>query len=631
MITKNYSIGFERVGIDTGKVRNKKSACPKCDEQKKRHGDKPLFVSLETGHYKCHRCDFSGRVDSNDWIRGKKDKPEEEIQVTDHERIAIAKHSKNQFKPFILSPLNDQGLRYLKSRGISEKTATGAKIGQKGNTLVFNYYLNGKIVNSKYRTAGIEKKMWQHANAPKRVLYGIDNVKSSDKVIICEGELDALSFHEIGELCAVSVSQGAPNAGSNIGTKLQCLENCAKLLQGKKEIIIAVDNDANGLYLEEVLFNRFGKDRCKVVKYPKGCKDANDVLVKLGAEKLKECLKAAQYVPIDGVTDLGSVKDRMRQIKKNGVQKGFNIGIQPLADHFSFYKGWWNLYTGIPNSGKSEYVLFLMLCMSAKYGWKWAVFSPEHWPAEDFYTDVIEKFTGNGLDYIEDKDFELSMKFVEEHFYFVYFDAEDGKKNAVNNRSNIVNSIKQLTLSVGIDGFLIDPYNQLVKDSSDPKGERTDQELERSLGLIDRLCKTHNLCGNIVAHPRTIYKEQGELDYKCPTAYQVSGGAMWYNKAYTITAVHRPFNQSDKSNTSVLIDIQKIKSHKRAGTPAPVNMQFSHGWYIGEFEQRGQSALFGAFEKYKASLNEGTQTKAFEVPETKQEEPDFDYHSQAPF
>ena len=617
MITKNYSIGFEKIGVDVDKLKGKKARCPQCDAQKHRPNDYPLFVGVESGIYKCHRCSFNGRVDSNDWINGKKNKPDEELQVTDFERKAIAQHSKNPCKPFIHSFLNDQGFRYLKSRGISEKVAIAAKIAQKGNTLAFNYYLDAQVVNSKYRVASDEKKMWQHQNAPKRVLYGIDNVKHSDKVIICEGEIDALSFHEIGVNYAVSVSQGAPNAGSNIGTKLQCLENCAKLLQDKKEVIIAVDNDANGLYLEEVLFNRFGKDKCKVVRYPKDCKDANDVLVKFGPDKLKECLKDAKYVPIDGVTNLGSVKDRMRHMKKHGVKKGLDIGIAPLADHFSFYKGWWNLYTGIPNSGKSEYVLFLMLCMSVKYGWKWAVFSPEHWPAEDFYTDVIEKFTGNGLDFIDDKgvnsDFEISMKFVEEHFYFVYFDAEEGKKNAINNRTNIIDSIKQLTLSVGIDGFLIDPYNQLVKDSSDPKGERTDQELERSLGLIDRLCKTHNLCGNIVAHPRTIYKEQGELDYKCPTAYQVSGGAMWYNKAYTITAVHRPFNQSDKSNTDVIIDIQKIKSHKRAGTPAPVNMQFSHGWYIGEFEGRQQSALAGAFDLYKAKLNEGTQKTVFDL------------------
>jgi twinkle protein len=626
MITRNYSIGFERVGIDIDKVRNRSTTCPQCSHSRKKRNDRCLSVNLQTGHYTCNHCDFKGRVDSNDWIKGKKDKPEEEIQITDFERKAIAQHSKNQCKPFILSPLNDQGLRYLKSRGISEKTAKGAKIAQKGNTLAFNYYLNGQIVNAKYRIASEEKKMWQHANAPKRVLYGIDNVKHSDKVVICEGEIDALSFYEIGINYAVSVSQGAPNAGSSIGTKLQCLENCAELLKDKKEIIIAVDNDANGLYLEEVLFNRFGKDRCKVVKYPKGCKDANDVLVKLGPEKLKECLTAAKFVPIDGVTVLGSVKDRMRQIKKHGVQKGFDIGIQPLADHFSFYKGWWNLYTGIPNSGKSEYVLFLMLCMSAKYGWKWAVFSPEHWPAEDFYTDVIEKFTGDRLDFIEDSDFEISMKFVEDHFYFVYFDAEDGN-NAINSTDNVIESIKQLALSVGIDGFMIDPFNQLTKGSNEPSNERTDQYLERVLGKIDRLCKTHNFCGNIVAHPRTIYKEQGELDYKCPTAYQVSGGAMWYNKAYTITAVHRPFNQSDKSNTSVIIDIQKIKSHKRAGTPAPVNMQFSHGWYIGEFEERTQGALFGAFDRYKARLNQGQQVNAFED----QEKDDDYYYSQVPF
>lgn len=627
-LNRKYSIGFEKIGIDIDKVRNKTTTCPKCSDSRKKRNVRCLSVNLDTGHYTCHHCDFRGRVDSNEWLMKQQDKQEAEtqLQVTDFERKAIAKHSQKQMKPFITSPINDQGFKYLDSRGISENTAKAAKIAQKGQTLVFNYYLGGRIVNAKYRAIG-EKKMWQHGEAPKRVLWGIDNVKGCDRVIICEGEMDALSFYEIGETCAVSVSQGAPNTGSNVGTKLRCLDNCAEQLRDKKEIIIAVDNDANGVYLESILVSRFGPSKCKVVKYPQGCKDANDVLSKFGPDRLKECLVKAEPVPIDGVITVGSVRQKMRNIKKHGVQKGLDIGIPVLADHFSFYKGWWNLYTGIPNSGKSEYVMYIMLCMSVRYGWKWAVFSPEHWPAEDFYLDVVEKFNGNRLTFIDDIDFELSMDFVEEHFFFVYHGEDEDetktdeqrgyKKQKENTRANIMQSIKELCFSRGIDGFLIDPYNQMVKDSSDPRGERTDQELERALGQVDRLCKTHNLCGNVVAHPRTMYKDNNEMDYKCPTAYQISGGAMWYNKAYTITSVHRPFNQSNKDDKSVIIDVQKVKSHKRAGRPASVNMKFSHGWYIGEFEDREQASLYGAFEKYKASINEGEQSEfSYDPPES---------------
>lgn len=616
MSLRNYSIGFERIGIDVDKVRSNATTCPKCSHRRKKRHDRCLSVNLSTGHYTCNHCDFKGRVDCNEWIRKQESNfynpnKSEEIQMTDFDRQAIAQYIKAQPKPFTETPINDNGLAYLKSRGISEQAAMKAKLAQKGDAIVFNYYYQGKIINAKYRSTR-EKKMWQHQNAPKRMLWGIDNVigDNTDSVIICEGEIDVLSFYEIGEYTALSVSQGAPNAGGLVGQKLKCLENCAEILEGKKEIIVAVDNDANGLYLEKVLCDRFGKDKCRVVRYPDGCKDANDVLVQHGAEGLRKCLNDAERVPIEGVTRLKSVRERMMEIKRNGVRKGYDIGIKALSDHYSFYKGWWNLFTGIPNSGKSEYVLYLMLCMSYKYGWKWAVFSPEHWPAEDFYMDVIEKFTGNRTDYIDDADFKLAMDFVEQHFFFVYYEADDGEnsEDMVNSTKNVVQSIKRLVLSEGVDGFLIDPFNQLTKGSDEPTNERMDQHLERVLGLIDRLCKTHNLCGNIVAHPRTMYKESGEEDYRCPTAYQIAGGAMWYNKAYTITAVHRIFNQSDKTNKAMLIDIQKIKSHKRAGKPAPVNMKFEHGWYVGENEERSDAALYGAFAAYRSKRINGTQS-----------------------
>lgn len=607
MISRNYSIGFEQIGIDIDKVRGKKSRCPKCDERKHRPNDRPLFVALDTGRYKCHRCDFHGRVDSNEWIRkGKSQTKEESLQVTDFEKQAIAKHvEKVKVKPFCTKPLSDRAYDYLRSRQISKETAQMCKLAQKtgynGDQIVFNYYDDGKIVNAKYRYID-EKRFTQHKNAPKRVMWMVDEIKNRGNVIICEGEMDVLSWYEVGECYAVSVSQGAPNAGNTVGSKLKCVENAVEYLMDKQEIYISVDNDANGRYLEQLLVNKLGKDRCKIISYPQECKDANDVLMKYGKDALLQCKKNAKGIPVEGVTRVDDIRSRLVDIKRRGVQKGLPLGIKCLKDHFSFYKGWWNLYTGIPNSGKSEYVLFLMLCMSIQHGWKWAVFSPEHFPSEDFYIDAIEKFTGDRVSYIQDNDFKLAMDFINDHFFYVYFDAEDGS-TAINSAEHVLNAIRRLKIKHDIDGFLIDPFNQLTKGCDEPKNERTDQRLERVLGMIDRFCKVQELSGNIVAHPRTSYKDNSELDYKCPTAYQISGGAMWYNKAYTITAVHRPFNQSNKSDRSVTISVQKVKSHKRVGKPADVNMRFDKGWYVGEDECREDCALYGALDRYKRILD----------------------------
>ena len=156
--------------------------------------------------------------------------------------------------------------------------------------------------------------------------------------------------------------------------------------------------------------------------------------------------------------------------------------------------------------------------------------------------------------------------------------------------------IKELKLSKGIDGFLIDPFNQLTKSGAEKTASK-DEFLEEALGKIDHICKTHNLSGNITAHPIKQYKDKDSEDYKKPTPYDCAGGAMWYNKAYTITCVHRPFNQSDKANTSVEIDIQKVKSHKRVGRPKTVLLDFMPDmeWYQDSSLDIEMNTLYGFF------------------------------------
>jgi twinkle protein len=602
---KSYTIGFEQLGVEIGKIRNNTHTCPKCSHTRKKKHDRCMSVNLQTGHYNCHHCGEKGRVDSNEWISKQNGmiQKEEQLQITDRERQVIAQVSEKTCKPFVTRSLNDNGLSYLKSRGISKSVATRLKIAQNGQELVFNYYYKGAIVNAKYRSIA-DKRFRQHANAPNRVMYGIDDIADKNYVIIVEGEFDKLSFDQIGYTSCVSISQGAPNAGTKIGSKLKCLDNCIEDIDSKEKIIIAVDKDSNGHYLEEILINRLGREKCYVVSYPEGCKDANDVLVKFGEDQLKKCLKNAKQPPIKGVISLDDVRANLLHMRRHGVKKGEKTGVAPIEEYFSFRKGWWNLFSGIPNHGKTEWVLYLMMCMAWRKGWKWAVFSPEQHPAEDFYDQLIQTLVGHDTKNLNDEDYGHAMDFIEEHFFFVYYEPKDGE-TAINSTRNVISAIKKLVVRKGVDGFLIDPFNQLEKGSDEGKAnEREDQYLSRILGMIDRLCKERNLCGNIVAHPRTIYDGQRDEhgDYKMPVIYDISGGSMWYNKSYFGTIVHRPFANSLPTDTTVQISVQKVKNRKRAGAmPGTATLKYSGGWYVGLDQRHEDSPLHGALESYKYS------------------------------
>lgn len=48
-----------------------------------------------------------------------------------------------------------------------------------------------------------------------------------------------------------------------------------------------------------------------IIDFPEDCKDANDVLVKHGQERLYECYENARAYPIEGVFGVDSVEKKL--------------------------------------------------------------------------------------------------------------------------------------------------------------------------------------------------------------------------------------------------------------------------------------------------------------------------------
>jgi len=112
--------------------------------------------------------------------------------------------------------------------------------------------------------------------------------------IYVTGNCDALSMVEAGFNSVVSVPNGAPSEGAkNLDNHLSCL---SALPENITKFVIAVDNDGPGQQLKNALIERLGKAKCFVVEWAEGCKDANDVLIKYGKDKLKELVESA--VPV---------------------------------------------------------------------------------------------------------------------------------------------------------------------------------------------------------------------------------------------------------------------------------------------------------------------------------------------
>tara|TARA_R100000654_G_scaffold12146_2_gene26382 strand:- start:23617 stop:25386 length:1770 start_codon:yes stop_codon:yes gene_type:complete len=532
-------------------------SCRACSHERKKSKEKCLAINAESGAYMCHHCGDSGIILS-------------------HRTIISNDEKYDRPQPSNATALSDKLYEWFKDRGISAGTIIRNKITQseeympqvsKNRIAVnFNYYREGELINIKYRDA--EKNFKQTKNSEK-IFYGLDDIKDCTEVYIVEGEMDKLSLEEAGITNCVSVPDGAPNPGTkNYDNKFSYLDNCWSYFDTVEKIHICSDNDTNGRVLLEEISRRLGRERCNIVNFPEGIKDANQMLVELGPIKLEECLKNSVPYPVEGIFTVDSEKGYMLDVFHNGKKKGLTTGYRILDNHYKLRTSELDVWTGVPGSGKTMMAMQIMLNASVLYGWKWGVFSPENYPVGDLFDVLAEMYIGNTSDMDKDKrmteyEYETAINFLNEHFYAIY--PEDDFS-----LDNVLSKFKHLVMRYGIKGCLLDPFNQLDHEF---KGKDETTYIGECLTKIRRFEQVNDLKFIIIAHPRKMDKDDTGLHYKMPTAYDISGSQNWFNKADNVVCIHRN-NPQDTFDTSVRVNIQKVKFQKLVGIPGEQLLKF---------------------------------------------------------
>lgn len=451
--------------------------------------------------------------------------------------------------------------------------------------ICFPYIRDGQIVNIKYRDA---HKNFMLVKDAELIFYNIQTVADKKKVIITEGEVDCMSAYEAGygrdcnedgvidtlsEYAVISV----PNGASKGNQKMEYLDNCAELLMGVHEFIIATDNDEAGKMLKDELIRRLGVERCKTISYPieevvplenglkRRCKDFNEILVYFGKQSIISSVENSEFIPVDGVYYLEDIFSSMLENFKRGIVLAPTTRVPIMDDYFRWKKGDINLFTGYGNHGKTTFAIQLMLIKSLYDGWKWAVFSPENYPANDFYDDIVEMFCGKWIAEITEEEYVVACHFINDHFYFVYPEDE-------HDINSIHEKFRYLVMKKGVDGVMIDPFNQL--DKTQRPYERDDQYLSIVLKDIKRFALLNCISYNIVAHP---VKPRKEEDKSLPVVdmYDIAGGAMWGNKVDQIISYYRSQFHVDKNSPEVEIYIQKVKRKRTGGQMGNFSLRFN--------------------------------------------------------
>jgi twinkle protein len=443
-------------------------------------------------------------------------------------------------------PISKKALEWFNGRKISGETLKALKVteGQewmpqkegKANTVQFNYYRNGELINTKFRTGD---KCFKLVSGAELLPYNIDGIKGTKEAIITEGEMDALSFHTCGRLDVVSVPNGA---NANLSYLDDYIE---EYFDDKETVFIAVDTDTKGVALRDELIRRFGVERCRVVEYGEECKDANEHLIKFGRESLLQCLANAPEIKVDGVFQVSDFEQSLDALFENGMQKGVTIGHENFDRLCSFETKRLCIVTGIPGSGKSEFIDEIAELLNMKYGWRFAYFSPENAPLAYHASKLIEKFTGKKfsrqtLGYGEYRQVKEHM---EDNFFFI--SPNDNFK-----ADNIIEKAKYLVRKKGIKALVIDPYNRIESE----QGNRNEtQYISELLDKLTNFAQINDVLVVLMAHPTKLQKNKdGKIE--APTLYDISGSANFFNKADFGIVVHRR-----REENYVEVHVQKVK------------------------------------------------------------------------
>jgi len=541
---------FNQYDLPTGKPEG---TCPVCSEHRKPENKKAKCASYdwERGLGTCHHCSNT-------------------FQLHTYQRKGNAEKIYIKPEPIQLKEVSTKVQEWFQSRGISNNTLKALKVtegkefmpqtGKEENVIHFNYFMGDDLINVKYRDGRKNFKLYKGA---EKVFYNINAIVGYEYCVIVEGEMDALSLHEAGIPNVVSVPNGATLGTNN----LDYLDNCIDYFTDKEKVILALDGDEAGQALQNEFIRRLGAEVCFIATFD-DCKDSNEYLLKHGKEKLSQRITSAKPVPLEHVTTFKDIEGEVTDFVTNGFKPGFQIGLSNFDEIFSTYTGQFITVTGIPSSGKSDFVDQMVVGYNAKYGWKTAYASPENAPTY-LHAHKLMRKVWQGMPTKEDigtSKWNQVANHINDNFFFI-----DMERYTL---ESVLRKGAELVKRKGIKCLVIDPFNK-VRDYEGNFGDVNAYTLEY-LTKIEIFAKKYDVLVIVVAHPTKMYKDAtGKIEE--PTMYSIKGGGEWYDASYHGLLVHR-----DYVNKTVKVKVLKVKFQNLGenGAEAYFKWEYKSGCFL---------------------------------------------------
>lgn len=385
---------------------------------------------------------------------------------------------------------------WLEKRNVHKRSVDAFKVAMNSNTLVFPFISpEGALELVKYRHLDKEegggKKHITSNSDPDYHLWGYQAINPNDRdVVICEGEIDAMSWHMQG-FPALSVPNGANSTDT-------WLSNDFERLQRFETIYLSMDMDEAGQSAIQPIITRLGIERCKIVDLGEH-KDANEAHV--NGELLARYLGAAKTQDPQELTKLSDHHEKIMDEFKNSQTNGLRLPWSKTYSGIRLRPSEISIWAGINSHGKSI-ALSQVAVEAVAQGHKVCIASMEMKPRKlgrKMYQQLI------GKDNPSQQEGQRTADFLGENMFLfeVYGTAKADR---------IIEVFNYARKRYGVTHFQVDSLSKCGLGEDDYNGQKA---------LVDRLMEfagEHDVHVHLVVHIRKLQDES-----KIPGKFDVKG------------------------------------------------------------------------------------------------------------
>ena len=364
------------------------------------------------------------------------------------------------------------------------------------------------------------KDFWQKPGTAQR-LWNLDQVQGSETVLITEGELDACALVEAGFSPKQVVSVFGGSKGEE-EANLKQAQDALEALGGVKRIYLVTDGDRPGLALRRTLAKVLGAARCWFLEWPEGIKDANEMLVKEGAEPLRELVENSLPWPVEGLYRIDQIPDPPPLELWDAGWPEWNGGVKLAPTHLS-------VCTGHGGDGKTRFMAQLWWQVARLHSIRVAVCTMETL-AKPGYRRYLRQFAHRKPEArMSPEECAKADRLIADHYRFIQ---HPERKPGL---AWMLDVAEAAVVRDGCRAVIIDPWNKLERTRPDRQSE-TDY-IGQVLDELMLFATDLNCHVQVIAHPS---KSDATTRGKPPELENIAGSKAWETKPDQGFVMFRP-------------------------------------------------------------------------------------------